>query len=53
MNILSLNVRGLGDSSKRRHLATFIKRGKFDVICFQETKRETFSVLFLHSFGEL
>lgn len=41
MNILSLNLRGWGDSEKRRQLASLIRTGKFDFICLQETKRES------------
>lgn len=40
MNLLSLNMRGWGDRSKRRRLATNIHSGCFDFICIQETKRE-------------
>lgn len=40
MNIMSLNMRGLGDNSKRRRLAKIINSGNFDLVCLQETKRE-------------
>lgn len=40
MNIMSLNMRGLGDNSKRKRLAKIINSGNFDLVCLQETKRE-------------
>lgn len=39
MNILSYNVRGLGDGAKQRRIRILINSGKFDLCMLQETKR--------------
>jgi hypothetical protein len=49
MKIFSLNMRGWGDSAKRRHLHSFIKSGVFDVCFLQETKRTSFEDFMIHN----
>jgi exonuclease III len=49
MKIMSLNLRGWGNSAKRRRLSLLIKKGEFDICLFQETKRASFSDSMLHS----
>lgn len=38
MKILSLNIKGLGDRTKRKRLRSLIAKGKFDCVYLQETK---------------
>jgi hypothetical protein len=49
MKVLSLNLRGWGDSAKRRRLSSLIKTGAFDLCLLQETKRASFSDSVIHS----
>jgi exonuclease III len=49
MKILSFNMRGWGDSAKRRRLNSFIKSGAFDMCLLQETKRESFENFMIHN----
>ena len=41
IKILSWNVRGANDISKRKLIKAFIKTQKADVVCIQETKWRT------------
>lgn len=41
MKLVSINVRGLGRSIKRRELKNFVRRENLDMLCIQETKLET------------
>ena len=38
VKILSWNVRGANDSSKRKVIKTFIRNQRVDLLCIQETK---------------
>ena len=38
LKLLSWNVRGANDSSKRKIIKSFVKKQKVDVLCIQETK---------------
>ena len=38
LKVLSWNVRGANDSSKRKIIKTFIRNQKVDLLCIQETK---------------
>ncbi|XP_045810866.1 uncharacterized protein LOC123905300 [Trifolium pratense] len=49
MKIVSLNLRGWGNSAKRRRLSSLIKSGAFDMCLLQETKRTSFSDSMIHS----
>jgi hypothetical protein len=49
MKIMSLNLRGWGNSAKRRRLNSLINKGAFDMCLFQETKRGSFSDPLIHS----
>jgi hypothetical protein len=42
MKIVSLNLRGWGNSAKRRRLSQLIASGMFDLCLLQETKRANF-----------
>ena len=41
LKVGSLNVRGINDQNKRRHIFDFLKNSKLSVICLQETKTST------------
>ena len=43
MKIISLNVRGLGGSLKRRYLSDLVSKEQADMVCLQETKCSEFS----------
>jgi exonuclease III len=49
MKILSFNMRGWGDTAKRRRLSSLIKSGAFDMCLLQETKRATFEDFMIHN----
>ena len=51
MKILSWNVRGANDSSKRKVIKTFIRNQRADVICIQETKIQAMSDYIARSIG--
>jgi len=51
MKILSWNVRGANDSSKRKVIKTFIRNQRVDVICIQETKIQAMSDYIARSIG--
>lgn len=38
MKILSYNIRGLGDTAKRRVIREVLCRNQVDMVCIQETK---------------
>lgn len=38
LKLLSWNVRGVNDSSKRKIIKAFIRNQKVDLLCIQETK---------------
>jgi len=42
MKIISLNVRGLGGSNKRRYLKELIFKEQVGMVCIQETKCSKF-----------
>ncbi|MCH96304.1 hypothetical protein A2U01_0017288, partial [Trifolium medium] len=42
MKLMSFNLRGWGDSAKRRRLGSLINSCKFDLCMLQETKRSSF-----------
>jgi exonuclease III len=48
MKIMTLNLRGWGDSAKRRRLRSLINSGAFDVCLFQETKCTSFTDTMIH-----
>ena len=43
MKIVSLNIRGLGGSIKRKYIRDLISKEQVDMICLQETKCSEFS----------
>jgi hypothetical protein len=49
MKIMSLNIRGWGNSAKRRRLSSLINKGAFDMCLFQETKRALLTDSMLYS----
>ncbi|RVW51559.1 hypothetical protein CK203_066799 [Vitis vinifera] len=51
MKILSWNVRGANDSSKRKVIKTFIRNQRVDLICIQETKIQAMSDSIARSIG--
>ena len=51
MKILSWNVRGANDSSKRKVIKTFIRNQRVDLICIQETKIRAMSDSIARSIG--
>ena len=51
MKILSWNVRGANDSSKRKVIKTFIRNQRVDLICIQETKIQAMSDSIVRSIG--
>ncbi|PNX75860.1 cysteine-rich receptor-like protein kinase, partial [Trifolium pratense] len=48
MKIMSFNLRGWGDSAKRRRLSSLLQSGAFDMCLLQETKRTSFSDSMIH-----
>ena len=40
LKLLSWNVRGANDNSKRKIIKTFIRNQKIDLLCIQETKNQ-------------
>ena len=51
VKILSWNVRGANDSSKRKVIKTFIRNQRVDLICIQETKIQSMSESIVRSLG--
>ena len=51
LKILSWNVRGANDSSKRKVIKTFIRNQRVDLICIQETKIQSMSEGIVRSLG--
>ena len=51
LKILSWNVRGANDSSKRKIIKTFIRNQRVDLICIQETKIQSMSKGIVRSLG--
>ena len=49
--ILSCNVRGANDGTKRKVLKAFIKMQRADVVCLQETKLKEVSNRMIKSLG--
>jgi exonuclease III len=49
MKILNCNVRGLGLPEKRRMLRDFINSNNIDILCLQETKKDSYTSQFLNS----
>ena len=43
MKIISLNVRGLGGTLKRKYLSELINKERANMVCLQETKCSEFS----------
>jgi len=43
MRIISLNVKGLGGTLKRKYLSDLISKERADMVCLQETKCVEFS----------
>jgi len=43
MKIISLNVRGLGGTLKRRYLSNLVSKEQADMVCLQETKCTEFN----------
>ena len=51
LKVLSWNVRGANDSSKRKIIKTFIRNQKVDLLCIQETKIQPMSKGVVRSLG--
>ena len=51
VKILSWNVRGANDSSKKKVIKTFIRNQRVDLICIQETKIQAMSDSIARSIG--
>ena len=51
VKILSWNVRGANDSSKRKVSKTFIRNQRVDLICIQETKMQLMTDSIARSLG--
>ena len=51
VKILSWNVRGANDSSKRKVIKMFIRNQRVDLICIQETKNQSMSDSIARSLG--
>ena len=51
LKILSWNVRGANDSSKRKIIKAFIRNQRVDLICIQETKIQSMSEGIVRSLG--
>lgn len=50
MKVLVWNIRGLGNSARGRQLRELIIEKEVDIICIQETKKESFSDRDLNTF---
>ena len=51
LKVLSWNVRGANDSSKRKIIKTFIRNQKVDLLCIQETEIQPMSEGVVRSLG--
>ena len=51
VKILSWNMRGANDSSKRKVIKTFIRNQSVDLICIQETKMQFMTDSIARSIG--
>ena len=51
LKLLSWNVRGANDESKRKIIKTFIRNKKADLLCIQETKIQPMSKGVVRSLG--
>ena len=51
LKILSWNVRGANDSSKRKIIKSVIRKQKVDLLCIQETKIQVMSEGVVRSLG--
>ena len=51
LKVLSWNVRGANDSSKRKIIKTFIRNQKVDLLCIQETEIQPMSEGVVTSLG--
>ena len=51
LKILSWNVRGANDRSKRKVIKALIRSQKVDLVCLQETKIQEMSQGVIHSLG--
>ena len=51
LRLLSWNVRGANDSSKRKVIKAMIRNQKVDLFCLQETKIQTMSEGVVRSLG--
>jgi hypothetical protein len=49
MKLMSLNLRGWGDTAKRRRVSSLIKSKAFDMCMFQETKKSSFDNSMIHN----
>ncbi|CAJ2673212.1 unnamed protein product [Trifolium pratense] len=49
MKIMSFNMRGWGNSAKRRRLSLLLKSGVYDMCLLQETKRISFDDCMIHN----
>jgi exonuclease III len=49
MKLMSLNLRGWGDTAKRRRVSSLIKSEAFDMCMFQETKKSSFDNSMIHN----
>ena len=51
LKILSWNVRGVNDSSKRKLIKAIMRKQRPDLLCFQETKMQVMSEGVVRSLG--
>ena len=51
LKVLSWNVRGVNDRSKRKIIKTFIRNQNVDLLCIQETKIQPMSEGMVRSLG--
>ena len=51
LKILSWNVRGVNDSSKRKLIKAIMRKQRADLLCFQETKMQVMSEGVVRSLG--
>ena len=51
LKILSWNVRGVNDSSKRKLIKSVVRKQKVDLLCIQETKMQVMSEGVVRSLG--
>jgi len=52
MIIICINIRGLGEGTKRRHMRNIITKEGAEVVCIQETKTKTNSLSDATCFSE-